>query len=476
MNKAKGWIRTTLGEIATLVKGISYASEDYCSPGDGAVFITIKCVSKSGGFKSEGVKYYNGSITDSQVLQSGDILIANTDLTRAGDIVGCPIMIPAISNQTITMSMDLSKLVEDDSRIDRNFLYYKLMTDPVRRFMKNHASGSTVLHLQTRAVPSLVLEIPTSKTEQTKIAEILSTVDRAIEQTEALITKQQRIKTGLMQDILTHGIDEHGNIRSEETHQFKDSPLGRIPVEWEVKQLSEITSIKGGKRLPVGHSYTEEDNGYRYLRVLDFFECEIDYESLVLLEERTFNALGMYEIYDGQLCVSIAGSLGYFSVFRPPSGIRAILTENAAKIVLEGDDVIPEYLSAVLNSHTVQNQIEAEKGTGGGVPKLALFRIQSLLLALPFKKEEQKRILMKLETLRQIIKNTNINLHKLHSLKTALMQDLLTGKVRVTPLLDETEVIKDDSGQNTPVHQDRRAQPCGETSAGSACGAGVGDR
>jgi len=74
----------------------------------------------------------------------------------------------------------------------------------------------------------LRFEIP----EQSKIAEVLSTVDRAIEQTEALIAKQQRIKTGLMQDLLTKGIDEHGNIRSEKTHKFKDSPVGRIPEEW----------------------------------------------------------------------------------------------------------------------------------------------------------------------------------------------------------------------------------------------------
>jgi type I restriction enzyme S subunit len=66
---------------------------------------------------------------------------------------------------------------------------------------------------------------------------VLSTVDRAIEQTEALIAKQQRIKTGLMQDRLTRGIDEHGNLRSEVTHEFKDSPLGRIPVEWKINEL-----------------------------------------------------------------------------------------------------------------------------------------------------------------------------------------------------------------------------------------------
>jgi type I restriction enzyme S subunit len=70
--------------------------------------------------------------------------------------------------------------------------------------------------------------------EQRKIAEILETVDNAIEKTEKIIEKYKRIKQGLMQDLLTKGIDEKGNIRSEKTHKFKDSPLGRIPEEWEV--------------------------------------------------------------------------------------------------------------------------------------------------------------------------------------------------------------------------------------------------
>ncbi len=62
---------------------------------------------------------------------------------------------------------------------------------------------------------------------------MLTSIDPAIEQTNALIAKQQRIKTGLMQDLLTRGIDKEGNLRCERTHAFfKDSPLGRIPVEW----------------------------------------------------------------------------------------------------------------------------------------------------------------------------------------------------------------------------------------------------
>src|SRR5271165_2273450 len=99
--------------------------------------------------------------------------------------------------------------------------------------------GGTRSKLNQGALRAITLSLPNAKTEQTKMAEILSTVDQAIGQTEALIAKQQRIKTGLMQHLLTRGVDEHGNLRSEQTHPFKDSPLGRIPVDWEVKPIED---------------------------------------------------------------------------------------------------------------------------------------------------------------------------------------------------------------------------------------------
>jgi len=114
-------------------------------------------------------------------------------------------------------------------QLSSSFLYYKLQT--LRDFLKANSQGSTIREVRATFLRTIPISFPTALPEQTKIAEILSTVDRAIEQTEALITKQQRIKTGLMQDLLTRGIDEHGNLRSEQTYEFKDSPLGRIPVK-----------------------------------------------------------------------------------------------------------------------------------------------------------------------------------------------------------------------------------------------------
>ena len=86
--------------------------------------------------------------------------------------------------------------------------------------------------------------------EQRKIAEILETIDNAIEKTDRIIEKYKRIKQGLMQDLLTRGIaesDELGvmsyELRDEKKHRFWDSPLGRIPEEWEVVELGEVAEI-----------------------------------------------------------------------------------------------------------------------------------------------------------------------------------------------------------------------------------------
>jgi type I restriction enzyme S subunit len=78
--------------------------------------------------------------------------------------------------------------------------------------------------------------------DQKVVATVLDRLDTVIQQTGQLISKLTRIKQGLMQDLLTRGIDEHGNIRSEETHKFKDSPLGRIPDVWDTTQLNQCVS------------------------------------------------------------------------------------------------------------------------------------------------------------------------------------------------------------------------------------------
>lgn len=131
-------------------------------------------------------------------------------------------------------------LLDLKSDMENDFLYQALKGR--QNLIMDLRVGSGLPNIQQKAIKEFEFLSPENPTEQTTIARILSKVDEAIAQTEQLIAKYTRIKTGLMQDLLTKGIDEHGNIRSEQTHEFKDSPLGRIPKEWECILLDEIIS------------------------------------------------------------------------------------------------------------------------------------------------------------------------------------------------------------------------------------------
>ncbi len=311
------------------------------------------------------------------------------------------------------------------------------LTNALRhRGLGDIVTGSAQPQIIGSAIRRVDLRIPPLP-EQRQIAEVLDTVDEAIRRTEQLIAKLKQVKQGLLHDLLTRGIDDNGELRDPDRHpeQFKHSPLGRIPKGWEVAPLVTRVVVKGGKRLPAGHSYAEASTGFNYLRVTDFYRRGYSVASLMPLRPETFAALGRYEIEDGQLFISIAGSLGYAGVYNAVPSVRTILTENAARLVPNAP-LDPRFVAFQINDASVQAQVEVEKGTGGGVPKLALFRIEKLRLVWP-SLNEQREVVARVDALAARIASEDVQVAKLRLLKNGLMEDLLTGRVRVTPLLED---------------------------------------
>jgi type I restriction enzyme S subunit len=151
--------------------------------------------------------------------------------------------------------------------------------------LRSRSAGDGRAGLSKQLIEQIPVPLP-PLCEQNKIAEILSTVDRAIEQTEALISKQERIKTGLMQDLLTRGIDERGKLRSESTHKFKDSHLGRIPKEWRIVHLNEVAQISSGVTL--GKCYVGPNTiELPYLRVANVQDGYFDLREVKSIRVRT---------------------------------------------------------------------------------------------------------------------------------------------------------------------------------------------
>ena len=275
--------------------------------------------------------------------------------------------------------------------------------------------------------------------EQLKLAQVLDTIDTAIQETEAIIVKLKAVKRGLLHDLMTRGIDSNGELRppqSEAPNLYKESPLGWISKEWECVHLEEKLAVLGGKRLPAGHAYADTSTGFKYLRVTDFIGRRYSADDMLNLSKKTFNVLERYEIKPGQLYISIAGSLGHVGVHRlsGADNVRTVLTENATRLV-PMCELNPEFVAEYMNTEMVQKQVNLEKGTGGGVPKLALFRIQKFNLAWP-SKVEQDRISQRVLGIEACISVEEFLLEKMIKQKAGLMDDLLTGLVRFKPTLE----------------------------------------
>ena len=265
--------------------------------------------------------------------------------------------------------------------------------------------------------------------EQSKIAEILSTVDRAIAQTETLIAKQQRIKTGLMQDLLTCGIDEQGNLRSEETHEFKNSLLGRIPKDWEVKRISECCEYI----VDCPHSTPEYIlSGVPCIRTADMMPGYLLLSSALCVSKETYvKRIERLEPQKGDIIYSREGErLGIAS----PVGQERLCLGQRVMLLRPSPDNDSNYLLNIMNAPIFYSRVT--RGLGATTsPHINVGDIKESYVRSP-RKDEQKLIGISLSNAQKAINTNRRTVAKLNRLKSSLMQDLLTGKKRVTPLLN----------------------------------------
>jgi len=339
------------------------------------------------------------------IIPKGSLLIS----TRVG------IGKVGIAGIDIGISQDLTGLVLDINKVDVEYLYWAL------RNKSSHlgllSQGSTVKGLTRDYLRNLKFLLPPLP-EQKKIAEILSTVDQAIEKVDEAIEKTQKLKKGLMQELLTKGIGHK---------EFKETEIGRLPKEWGVVRISAIADVKGGKRLPKGQKLVNFKTPYPYIRVLDFKDMGIDVNNIQFLLPETQKSIRQYTISSNDVYISIAGTVGIVGVI-PSELDNANLTENAAKLC-NLRDITKEFLAYFLNSSVGQSQISTYLGKAQQ-PKLALFRIEKIRLPLPSLPEQQK-IAEILSTVDKRLESLRNRKEKLKRIKKGLMSDLLTGRVRV---------------------------------------------
>jgi type I restriction enzyme S subunit len=427
MSTVDGWVDSALPDLLVLMKsgGTPDTSRADFYGGD-TPFVSIEDMTAC----RKSLKTTKKKITVAGLKNSNCWLVPARSILYS---IYATIGLPRINLIPVTTNQAILALQHKEGKIHNEYLFYWL--ESIRPRVLNLASQTTQSNLNATTVKGFVVNHPAALQEQAKIAEVLAIVDQAIEQTEALIAKQQRIKTGLMQDLLTRGIDEHGQLRTEQTHAFKDSPLGRIPVEWEVARLGEIADISAGVTLGKTHEGPDTLE-LPYLRVANVQDGYLDLTEIKTIRVPQ-NYLEKYVLKVGDVLMNEGGDfdkLGRGAVWQ--GQLPVCLHQNHVfKVRPHKEKLASDFLAAVSASTYGKLFFMMASKQSTNLASINSTQLKAFPIPLPTY-SEQITIQNQFKRLDEVLNGSQAELKKQKSLKTALMQDLLTGRKRVTDLLE----------------------------------------
>ena len=301
-----------------------------------------------------------------------------------------------------------------------------------------NAVGSTVKGIRVQDYLSISVPIGPAS-DQPRIVAILDTLDTAIRQTEAIIEKLKLVKQGLLHDLLTRGIDDNGELRppqSEAPHLNKASALGWIPVDWSSGALAGWLD----ERPKNGYSPQESEGwtgsqmlGLGCLTTSGFFPCQL--KNAPTGDARLRAAM----LAPGDMLISrantreLVGLVGTYEDVGTPCTYPDLMMR-----LTPSKSTSTPFMELVLASTSSRRQIQAlASGTSGSMTKISGGIVLALQVAFPGM-AEQTRILASRESMVQRLRAEASSLAGERAMKSGLADDLLTGRVRVTPLLTAT--------------------------------------
>jgi type I restriction enzyme S subunit len=325
-----------------------------------------------------------------------------------------------------------------DDRLNGRWLYHALPRAATSVVTDTAVKGAT-LNKAKMAEMKLLLPPPV---EQNKVAQILDTLDTAIDETKAIIIKLKAVKQGLLHDLLTRGIDANGELRSpqaEAPHLYKESPLGWIPKEWEARKLAELLApvdpaMRSG---PFGSALLKQElveSGHPLLGIDNVHTERFVSDYTRFVTPNKFAQLARYAVHPGDLMITIMGTVGRCCLV--PDDIEQALSSKHTWTITLDQEVYSPYLAMLQVNYSPWVLNHFSKGQQGGT--MAAIRSETMKTTLlPTPPREEQRLME--DCLREIGKRIDHEVNssmKMSAEKTGLMDDLLTGRIRVTPLLE----------------------------------------
>lgn len=293
-------------------------------------------------------------------------------------------------------------------RMIPSYIYQFVFSDIFINQLISQMRGSNYPAVNASDVENAQIIVPPIR-EQQKIADILSTVDEQIENTLQLIEKTKELKKGLMQQLLSKGIGHT---------EFKQTELGEIPIEWEVKTFKDTTKVNQGLQIPISKRYIENP-GHRYFYITNQFLKE-DGETY-FIENPNESVI----CHKDDILMTRTGNTGIVV-----SNVEGVFHNNFFKITFDRSVIDKNFLFFYLTSERIQKRIKILAGSTT-IPDLNHGDFYSIPILIPELKEQQK-IASILTSVDEQIESYEQEKEKYLELKKGLMQQLLTGKIRVT--------------------------------------------
>jgi type I restriction enzyme S subunit len=406
----KEWEVVKLKDTCELIRGIEPGSKTYNKEGKGFKFIRVSDISK----QILETVFVDEKPENLVFCHKENVLLA---------LDGVPGIVAKGMEGAISSGI---RIVKPVNKIDNDFLFYILQHSIVQKVIMNYTTGTTIKHA-SRALDFITLPLPPIL-EQQKIAEILSTVDEAIQKTDEIIVKTGRLKKALMNELLTGRIrvrEENGKLTFHTETEFQETEIGKIPKEWEVVKLEQVVEINKESIDPIKEIPNET---FIYIDIDSIESSTGKIRNPKRILGRSAPSRARRVIHENDVIMStVRPYLKAFAIV--PKEYNNQICSTGFAVLTCKNLILPYFLLNVLFSDNIIAQCNRMM-VGGQYPALNQSQVSRIKIPLPPLQEQQKiaEILSAVDKKLEIERNEKAKLEKI---KRGLMDLLPTGKIRI---------------------------------------------
>ncbi|MDP3066283.1 MAG: restriction endonuclease subunit S, partial [Methanobacteriaceae archaeon] len=388
MNKLNNWSEKELIKLLINIESGSRPS--------GGVSLDSGTIPSFGGeniIQSGGISYYpvkKISNTFFKSLKKGILKDKDVLINKDGANTGKCGIYSSKHYKRAAINEHLFILRPHNEKITPEYLYYYLTFEKGQKKIKDKITGSAQPGINSKFVKNFYIKLPKSIQEQQKIASILENVDNIIDKTQEIIEKYEMMKQGLMHDLFTKGIDENGKAHTE----FKDSVLGEIPNNWDVKPLKDLIEIEHGYAFK-GEYFTDQLTDYILLTPGNFHIKGDLYFNERNIKYYSGSFPPKYILKNGDLLTVMTDLTKEMAILGNTvileSKYNILHNQRIGKIIIKDPkNIFDKYILTLMNTHYCKDEIQ-KTATGTTVRHTAPERIYNALVPI-CSYEEQKRI------------------------------------------------------------------------------------